>query len=71
MFAMTTPIFQQKTGCPCTETAITEGFILNTNAIIIFYSNYRKYTWSPYLELILFHSKSKINICAFYLDFPQ
>lgn len=48
-----------------------EVFISNRNAIIIFYSNCRKCTWSPYLELILFHSKSKINIWAFYLDSPQ
>lgn len=52
VFAMTTPIFQQKPDCLCTETALTEGFILNINAIIIFYSNCRKWTWSPYLELI-------------------
>lgn len=68
-FAMTTTILQQKTGCPSTETVLTKiSFILNTNTIILFYNKCRKSTWSPYLELILFYSKSKINICAFYLD---
>lgn len=64
--------FPTKTrGCPCIETALTKGIILNTSAMIIFYSNCRKCTSSPYLELVLFNSKSKINICAFYLDSLQ